>query len=216
MTKPCAIIVRTIMANKNNRHYSMEKELINILRAEKSQSTEIAELIMEAMNYECCQNWAGPEHSLDDFRHLMQRLVAMDESQYSYRNALVATDADSSVAGICVCYDGGELHRLRRAFIDGARESFGIDYSGIDDETTEGEYYIDSLAVSAPWRGHGIAHRLLSEAIEEGRRRGLARVGLLVDLGNPRAERLYESVGFRFANYSAWGGHDMKHLTIEF
>lgn len=194
----------------------MENKEIYIGRADKSQSAQIADLIMEAMDYECCQNWAGPDYSLDDFRCLMQRLVEMDESQYSYRNALVATDSDGMVAGVCVCYDGGELHRLRQAFIDGARQSFGIDYSGIDDETSAGEYYIDSLAVDKLWRGKGIAHKLLDEAICEGKRRGLDRVGLLVDIDNPHAERLYESVGFTFAGRSAWGGHAMKHLTIEF
>lgn len=189
---------------------------INIEPALKSDAPQIAPLIMEAMNHECCQNWAGPEHSLADFEGLMCRLVEADNSQYSYRNAIVARDAGGTVAGVCVAYDGGQLHQLREAFISGAREAFGIDYSGIADETEAGEYYIDSLAVSAGYRGQGIAHRLLRAAIAETRRRHLPRVGLLVDQGNPRAERLYQSVGFAFAGHSAWGGHAMRHLTIEF
>lgn len=189
---------------------------ITIGAARKTDAPQIAPLIMEAMNHECCQNWAGANHTLDDFRQLMCRLVEAEESQYSYRNAVVARNSDGAVVGVCVSYDGADLHRLRRAFIQGAMEVFGIDYSNIDDETTEGEYYLDSLAVDASYRSHGIAHRLLQASIAAARQRGAKRVALLVDQGNPRAERLYASLGFRFANDTAWGGHAMRHLVIDF
>ena len=35
---------------------------------------------------------------------------------------------------------------------------------------------------------------------------------LLVDKGNPNAERLYRSVGFEYCNDAMWGGHEMRHL----
>lgn len=189
---------------------------ITIEAARQTDALQIVPLIMEAMNYECCQNWAGPNHTLDDFQQLMLQLVEADESQYSYRNAIVARRNDGMVVGVCVSYDGADLHRLRRAFIQGARQAFDIDYSNIDDETEAGEYYLDSLAVDASYRGHGIAHRLLQSAIDAARQRGAKRVALLVDQGNPSAERLYSSLGFRFANDTAWGGHAMRHLVIDF
>ncbi len=37
--------------------------------------------------------------------------------------------------------------------------------------------------------------------------------GLLIDKGNPNAERLYLHVGFEYANDSSWGGHPMRHLV---
>ena len=61
----------------------MDKQVV-IRSADVAQAPEIASLIMEAMDHDCCRNFAGPDHTLDDFRDMMTRLVAMDDSQYSY------------------------------------------------------------------------------------------------------------------------------------
>jgi len=37
-------------------------------------------------------------------------------------------------------------------------------------------------------------------------------VGLLVDQGNPKAEKLYQRLGFRYVGDAEWGGHAMRHL----
>ena len=188
---------------------------IKICGATKAMAAQIATLIMEAMNHECCQNFAGPHHTLDDFHAMMTRLVEMEDSQYSYRNTLCALTADGQLVGICVAYDGGRLHSLRERFVEMALHTFGIDYSSMDDETQAGEYYIDSLAVDAGFRGRGIASTLLRAAIDRGCQLGIPTCGLLVDKGNPCAEKLYNKVGFRYANDTAWGGHEMRHLKFE-
>ncbi|MCR5078035.1 MAG: GNAT family N-acetyltransferase [Prevotella sp.] len=185
--------------------------MITIEQARKEQAAEIARLIMEAMNHECCQWFAGPEHTLDDFHRLMTSLVRRDDSQYSYRNTLAAITEEGQVAGICVSYDGALLHQLRLPFITGALSAFGCDYSAMPDETQAGELYIDSLCVSKPFRNQGIATRLLQATIEKGRQMGLP-AGLLVDTGNPRAEQLYLHMGFTYVDDNEWGGHKMKHL----
>lgn len=185
---------------------------IKIETATPDMASHIASLIMEAMNPECCQNFAGPGHTLVDFHRMMTRLVEMEDSQYSYRNTLVALTSSGILAGVCVAYDGGELRLLRRRFIEAAQEAFGLDYSGMADETEEGEFYVDSLAVSSNYRGKGIATELLRATIEKGIQRGIPTIGLLVDKGNPRAEELYSRVGFQYVNDSVWGGHPMKHL----
>lgn len=64
----------------------------------------------------------------------------------------------------------------------------------------------------AAFRGKGIAKMLLKAVIEKGREMGLPAVGLLVDKGNPKAERLYANMGFEYVNDAMWGGHSMKHL----
>lgn len=178
-------------------------------------ASHIASLIMEAMSTDCCQNFAGAGHNLIDFRRLMTKLVAMDDSQYSYRNTLVAYTSSGILAGICVVYDGAQIRQLRRRFNEEALEAFGIDYSGMANETDEGEFYIDSLAVSSSFRGKGVATELLKAAIERGRQLGIPAVGLLVDKGNPRAEALYTRLGFEYVNDATWGGHPMKHLQIK-
>ena len=187
--------------------------MIEIKFAQKEQSAEIARLIMMAMTDDCCLHFCGVGHGLDDFRRMMTSLVEREDSQYSYRNTLVAMD-DDKVVGIAVSYDGGRLHELRQAFIQAAKEQIGKDHSGMDDETQAGELYLDSLAVLPENRRRGIAQRLLRATKGRADQMGLPCVGLLVDKGNPAGEALYTSVGFRYVNDSQWGGHPMKHLVL--
>ena len=187
--------------------------MIEIRKATKAQSAEIAKLIMMAMTDDCCLYFCGDSYGLDDFRKMMAKLVEREDSQYSYRNTLVAMDGDN-VVGISVSYDGGRLHELRRAFIEAAKEYIGKDHSGMDDETQAGELYLDSLAVLLEYRRMGIARKLLLATKERANRMNLPCIGLLVDKNNPAGEALYASVGFRYVNDSHWGGHPMKHLIL--
>lgn len=187
--------------------------MIEIREATKEQAAEIALLIMVAMTDDCCLHFCGVGYGLDDFRQMMTSLVEREDSQYSYRNTLVAM-ADHEVVGIAVSYDGARLHELRQAFIQTAKLCIGKDHSGMDDETQAGELYLDSLAVLPEYRRQGIAKRLLHATKDKANEMSLPCVGLLVDKGNPAGEALYASVGFRYANDSEWGGHPMKHLVL--
>lgn len=187
--------------------------MIEIREATKNQAAEIARLIMMAMTDECCLYYCADGGSLGAFRRMMTYLVNREDSQYSYRNTLVAMDRDK-VVGISVSYDGGMLHKLRRVFIEAAKEYVGKDNSGMDDETQAGELYLDSLAVLPEYRRQGIAKRLILATKGKADKLHLPCVGLLVDKGNPDGKALYSSVGFRYVNDSRWGGHEMKHLIL--
>ena len=186
--------------------------MIEIREAKKNQAAEIANLIMMAMTDDCCLYFCGDGYGLEDFRKMMTLLVEREDSQYSFKNTLVALDGER-VVGISVCYDGGELHQLRRAFIESAKKYIGKDHSGMDDETQAGELYLDSLAVLPEYRHQGIARILIKATKEKADKMGIPCVGLLVDKGNPYGEAFYSSVGFRYVNDSMWGGHPMKHLN---
>ena len=187
--------------------------MIEVREATKNLAAEIARLIMTAMTDDCCLYFCGEGYGLEDFRKMMTILVECEDSQYSYRNTLVAMDADK-VVGISVSYDGERLHELRHAFIEAAKEHIGKDHSGMDDETQAGELYLDSLAVLPEYRCQGIARKLLLATKERANLLGLPRVGLLVDKDNPIGEALYTSVGFQYVNDNQWGGHPMKHLIL--
>lgn len=187
--------------------------MIEITQASKSHAPDIANLIMTAMTDECCLYFCGDGHGLDDFRRMMTGLVEREDSQYSYKNTLVAVD-NGKVVGISVSYDGGKLHELRKAFLSAANDQIGKNHTGMDDETQAGELYLDSLAVLPEYRRRGIAKRLLTATKQRADEMGLPVVGLLVDKGNPGGEALYASVGFRHVNDSLWGGHQMKHLVL--
>ncbi len=187
--------------------------MIEIREATKNQAAEIASLIMMAMTDDCCLYFCGDGYGLEDFRKMMTMLVEREDSQYSYKNTLVAMDADK-VVGISVSYDGGRLHELRRAFIEAAKEYIGKDHSGIDDETQAGELYLDSLAVLPEYRRQGIAKKLVMATKKRAGMMHLPCVGLLVDKDNPEGGAFYTSIGFRYVNDSKWGGHPMKHLVL--
>ena len=197
--------------------------MIEIKNATKGQATDIAHLIMMAMTDDCCLHFCEKGYGLEDFRKMMILLVEREDSQYSYKNTLVAADGDK-VIGISVSYDGSILHELRRPFLELALKHIGKDHAGMDDETQSGvlgfaawlvqELYLDSLAVLPGYRRRGIASRLISATKERANRMGLPHVGLLVDKGNPDGEALYASIGFQYANDSQWGGHPMKHLVL--
>ena len=187
--------------------------MIEVREASKSQAAEIARLIMTAMTDDCCLYFCEEGYGLEDFCRMMTMLVEHENSQYSYRNTMVALDANR-VVGISGSYDGGRLHELRRAFIEAAKEYVGKDHSGMDDETQAGELYLDSLAVLPEYRRQGIARKLLLATKERANRMGLPCVGLLVDKDNSVGEALYTSVGFQYVNDNQWGGHPMKHLIL--
>lgn len=173
---------------------------------------EIARFIVMAMTDECCRHFYGEHHTADEFLCLITRLASIRNTQYSYENAICAIEGDGRMVGVSVSYDGARLFELRQAFIDGAKAAFGIDHSGMSPETQAGELYLDSLAVLPECRGRGIATMLLQATADKARQSGAGPLGLLVDEGNPRAERLYTSVGLRHVGYNDWGGHKMKHM----
>ena len=67
------------------------KTMIEIREATKAQASDIARLIMMAMTDDCCPHFCGVGHGLEDFLKMMTSLVEREDSQYSYRNTLVAT-----------------------------------------------------------------------------------------------------------------------------
>ena len=87
-------------------------KMIEIREASKSQAAEIASLIMTAMTDDCCLYFCGEGYGLEDFRKMMTMLVEREDSQYSYRNTLVAMD----VVMVDVCMNcATPLSRLPRS-----------------------------------------------------------------------------------------------------
>jgi ribosomal protein S18 acetylase RimI-like enzyme len=132
-------------------------------------------------------------------------------TQYSYRNALVA-ECEGQRVGAIIGYDGAELHTLRAGTFSVIRRYKRVSEMP-EDETAAGEFYIDSIGVLPDFRGAGVGRRLLQAMCSQAADCGHQRVGLLVDLENPDAERLYRSLGFECENMQTFFGHQMKHLV---
>ena len=137
-------------------------------------------------------------------------LAVREVSQYSYRNALVA-EVNGEAVGAIIGYDGARLGELREPLYALMIEKFGA-VRKVEDETSAGEFYLDSLAVLPQFRGKGVGGALLVAARDRAFDTGFERVGLIVDFENPRAEALYNSLGFERVNATKFLGHDMWHL----
>lgn len=136
---------------------------------------------------------------------------------YSYSHALIAWLDDKPV-GLCLAYDGDGYHDTRlRTFAAFAAlhpdEDDEMDLANAEDETSAGEFYIDSLAVLPECRRQGIGRQLMQAQMQRGLNMGLTHQTLLVDPDNPNAQQLYAQLGFRYESdcyafgqtYWKWG-----------
>ena len=178
----------------------MKAENIKIREAVAADASLVGRVVLMALHYD-------ETHPLAP---IFAELAAREVSQYSYRNALVA-EVDGSVVGAIIGYDGARLYELRKPLFELMREKLGS-VPTVEDETSAGEFYIDSLAVLPQWRGHGVGGALISAARDRAFAAGHKRVGLIVDFENPRAEALYNSLGFERVGSRPFLGHQMWHL----
>lgn len=148
------------------------------------------------------------------FFDLFTHLAGRDDTQYSYRNALVA-EVDGVPAGAVVGYDGARVHELRRPMEEILKGIHGDDFK-LEEETSAGEFYLDSVAVLPQFRGLGVGQILVGKLRDYAFASGFDKMGLLVDFDNPRAEELYSSLGFKRVNRTTFLGHDMWHLQLFF
>ena len=125
----------------------------------------------------------------------MSVLCETDDVLYSYSHTLVA-EWDGKPVGALVSYPGAMYKEWRGRTFEMVKALTGNDYSGMADETREGEYYIDSLATAPSARGRGVGRALLRAGIERARSMRIPVVTLAVDPDNPPALGLYRSMGF--------------------
>ena len=181
--------------------------------ARRSDAEVIGRAVVTAVGEEISEQFAGSKERLPLVYKTFSDLAARDDSQYSYKNALVALDPEGQVAGVIVSYDGARLHELRRAFIEVANDVLGYDIKEEEmaDETSPDEIYLDSLCVFEPYRGQGLAKRLIDAAAKAHASSGKP-LGLLVDYDNPRARRLYDRLGFVRVGERPFAGTVMEHM----
>lgn len=184
----------------------------HIIPAEIEHAPYIGQAVTMAIGNDLAADLAGPDHTVDDVEAMFTSLARREDSQYSYRNSLIAVDSDNNVMGVIVSYDGARLHQLRKAFMSEAGTAIGLRFDGDpDDETDPDEYYLDSLAVFPPYRGQGIARKLIEAASIRATQAGKP-LGLLVSKTNPDARHLYDSLGFRPVGNRPFAGELMTHL----
>ena len=193
----------------------MGKTDIRIEPARPCHAPCIARAVMDAVGEEICSEFAAPDHTPEDVERLFTHLASLEDSQYSYRNTIIALAPDGTRAGAVVCYDGARLYDLREAFVREANRLLGWGATQADfaDETSADEVYLDSLMVAPEYRRLGLGTRLIREAAGKAAEIGKP-LGLLVDFDNPGARRVYVAAGFRKVGTRPFAGREMEHMQI--
>jgi ribosomal protein S18 acetylase RimI-like enzyme len=186
----------------------MDREIV-IRPAVSADAATIAEVIAMAIGDEAgLRNYCGEEYMA-----VLTEVARREATQYSWQNALIA-ELNSVVAGAVVGYDGAQLYTLREGTFATINE-FVERTQTIVDETSAGEYYLDSVGVLPQYRGLGIGRALVEAFCSKVFAEGHNCVGLIVDFENPNAEKLYTSVGFKRINTRPFFNHQMWHLQRE-
>lgn len=184
----------------------MKTDIITIRKATRNDSDLISNAVAMALGEESSLYYCG-----EDYLGVFKQIAEMEISQYSFQNTIIA-EVDGSPVGAVVSYDGGRLSELRCPTLSAILAATGKQHE-IPDETEVGELYLDSLCVLPEFRGQGIGKRLIQAVKERAKEIGLPIVGLLVDFENPKAEKLYSSLGFVRAGIKDFLGHPMYHMV---
>ena len=183
----------------NNPNLTIRKATINDVKL-------IAYAVGNAIGEDVMPTFCG-----NNWMNTIAEVATLENSQYSYRNALIA-EVDGSPAGVIVTYDGARLEELRSETIR-IIHKYKPDFAVSEDETEPGEYYIDTLCVLPQYRKMGIATKLITTIRKQAFAEGHTKLGLIVDIDNPSAERLYTQIGFRRVGQRTFLGHKMWHLV---
>lgn len=130
----------------------------------------------------------------------LEEVCAQEDTHYSYRNTWIA-EVDAERAGMMIAVDGEHYREQRDKMYPQLKGlfdvAFGKGWDEMEDEAKAGEFYIDSLAVSLPYRNQGVGTALIEKAKEMAKEKGIGVVTLAVEPEN-RAKRLYQKLGFGY------------------
>lgn len=177
----------------------------------------IADAILEAIGEDIVKSLAG-DRSRETVREIFRNLANREDSQYSYLNTRVAVMENGEPAGVCISYDGARLVPLRRAFFKEAVRVLGWDMTeeemeNLPGETSEDEFYLDTLSTVRSYRNKGVATALIRDAYKRASQTGKP-LGLLVSDHNPEARKLYEKSGFKTVGRRMFAGEEMTNMRL--
>ena len=145
-------------------------------------------------------------------KKFLLHFVKETQNQYSWQNCFVGEYNNKVISAINI-YDGANLEILRAPIIKFVRRNYN-EYFNPEDETQSGEYYLDSFGVDADFRGRGFGRLMLENAIRIYVVEGGKTLGLLVDVENPNAKKLYNKIGFKPVGWKTLAGKTLEHLQI--
>lgn len=182
-----------------------KKDLITIEPATAEDTEFVATVMIEAVGMPIMEKGETPDEMLTD-------ICRRTDTLYSWQNAVIAR-VDGEPAGGLISYEGHGYHEVKlRTFGLVPKDLLTFDIDKMDDETVDGEYYLDSLAVNPQHRNRGIASLLLKYGIEKAREKHLLPI-LACDPDNANALQLYKNLGFRQEGTLFIFGHEFMRMV---
>jgi tRNA (guanine37-N1)-methyltransferase len=191
----------------------MDIETLNIRPATFDDSEFVAKSVMAALGQDEVYATPLPKRT----KAMIKRITSICQREdvlYSWKNTLIAEIEGKPVASL-TAYNGTNYKEMRErtfALFDGPLD-FDIDL--MQDETHEGEYYLDSATVLPEYRNQGIGRKLLLAGIETGKKLSIPHVTLLVSPNNHKAKKLYRSLGFREAGEIYAFGENYQRMKLD-
>jgi ribosomal protein S18 acetylase RimI-like enzyme len=158
---------------------------------------------------------------------ILDQFFRQKGNRVSYENALVMDDLENvveqsregsleqsrEVLGVVLIYDGSIARTLDEPLEKAAIQKSGLSDYRIPTEAEPSEFYLDTVSVHPKCQGRGFGRDLIEASCQHARKLGHSRIGLLVDIGNLGAMRLYERLEFRVAGRKQIAGEEYFHMV---
>lgn len=173
---------------------------VELRKARASDAAFIADVVLAAMGHdvfspEVLSSGTTPFGTLAAVREALTRICAKEDTLYSWKNTCVATYCGKT-AGALISYDGAEYAETADRTFTLISKALKVEKPQPGEETSAGEWYLDSLAVHPEYRGHGIGAILIQNSLDEAQAAGYGRATLIVDKEKPGLHSLYARLGF--------------------
>lgn len=178
---------------------------ITFRQAAKDDAPFVATVMMEAVGIPMMEEGRTPEP------HLVE-ICQREDTLYSYKNCIIATAEGKPVGGL-ISYPGTGYHEVRVRTFSMVRQHLSFDIEQMDDETRDGEYYLDSAAVLPEHRGKGIGRQLIEYGVKKAHELHLLPT-LACFPDNTSAYKLYTSIGFKENGHLFIFGEDYLRMTL--
>ncbi len=151
-------------------------------------------------------NYVFSHRTRMDATAFLHRAFVTGKGEFGYQNQHVGVH-DGNVIALGAGYSGREMLAFSVAALQQILGCYGLiggvqvlrrglQAERIVQPPKGDEHYIAHLGVAPEYRGRGIGEQLVQHLLEDGKSRGRTLATLDVSMLNPRAEALYERLGF--------------------
>jgi ribosomal protein S18 acetylase RimI-like enzyme len=169
--------------------------------------SELAMIVIRQMDIELMKK-IGPDK--------LKKLFAEFYEQENNGLQTAVAELDGEVVGAIFGYANEREERVDEVFDFLLQRKFGIQQGFEDIEAQKDEWYLDTLAVFDWIRGNGIGTKLIQFLPVIAKKHGKKFIGLNVDDDNPKAKKLYESIGFKKTGKVILEKHQYTHMKWNF